>query len=166
MFVPSSHFSANCTILPPVSTSDHNSIILSLPFTQYPPSYLPLCRVWLYDKANFPQANGIINSIPWDHILSESDTESSWLIFKKLFIHFMHKTIPSETVFLLPHILCPPVSLALFSLVSDSETSYSHLLGSLDIQVNGLPTATVATLPSLFSVLPSSNSFCAFPTFP
>ena len=94
-FHPQSLHMHSCSVLPPVSSSDHNSILVSIPVRlSLSTSHSPH-QVWLYDQA----ANSILSSIPWEEILPTSCPETSWMIFKELFLRTMHITIPTKTVY-------------------------------------------------------------------
>ena len=100
VFISTSFQLCPYSILPTVSSSDHNTILFSLPLKSislHPPT-LPR-HVWLYDQANYQLANDLLSSVPWESTLPFSDTESSWLIFKHIFLSIMHTTIPSKLVY-------------------------------------------------------------------
>ena len=104
-FIPST-FTSNYLILPPLSSSDHNAILLSvfLPFSLFRPFKPSRRRIWLYNKADLNAINTFLSSIPWNSVLT-SDLDSSWLTFKSLFLQVMRICIPSK---LLPHSPLPP----------------------------------------------------------
>ena len=104
-FIPST-FTSNYLILPPLSSSDHNAILLSvfLPFSFFRPYKPSRRRIWLYNKADINAINTFLSSIPWNSVLT-SDLDSSWLTFKSLFLQVMKICIPSK---LLPHSPLPP----------------------------------------------------------
>ena len=77
-FIPSI-YQSNHVILPPVSTFDHNSILLSVYLP--PSSFLPHVkssshRIWLYSQADISKIIDLLSSTPWDTLLS-SDIDSS-----------------------------------------------------------------------------------------
>ena len=103
-FIPST-FTSNYLILPPLSSSDHNAILLCIssifsfsPLQTLPPSHLAL------QQADINAINTFLSSIPWNSVLT-SDLDSSWLTFKSLFLQVMRICIPSK---LLPHSPLPP----------------------------------------------------------
>ena len=99
-FIPSSVHLNFCNILPPVSNSDHYSILFSIRVDSCSsPNFTSPHLVWLYDHADFSLANQLLDSIPWSSILLPTDTETSWLIFRELFEKIIQKTIPSEMVY-------------------------------------------------------------------
>ena len=104
-FIPST-FTSNYLILPPLSSSDHNAILLSvfLPFSFFRPYKPSRRRIWLYNKADINAINTFLSSIPWNSVLT-SDLDLSWLTFKSLFLQVMKICIPSK---LLPHSPLPP----------------------------------------------------------
>ena len=104
-FIPST-FTSNYLILPRLSSSDHNAILLSvfLPFSLFRPYKPSHRRIWLYNKADINAINTFLSSIPWNSVLT-SDLDSSWLTFKSPFLQVMRICIPSK---LLPHSPLPP----------------------------------------------------------
>ena len=112
-FIPST-FHSNHSILPPVSSSDHNAILLSvsLPFSFLCPYKSSHRRIWLYHKADINSINSLLSSIPWNSVLS-SDLDSSWLTFKSIFLQVMKIYIPSKLLPLSP--LPPWINRALIS---------------------------------------------------
>ena len=74
MFVPSNLTSNSCHILPPVSTSNHNSILFLICRSVSASTDLPgPSRRWVYGQADFESANLLLSSIPWDSLLSDSN---------------------------------------------------------------------------------------------
>ena len=108
VFVPSD-LSCPSRVLPPISSSDHLSILFSLPLVRKDPDPRQTngSKVWLYNKADFHSANLLLSSIPWKSLLSQNDVNYSWLIFKEIFLDVMKRTIPSKLVF---HHKSPPWS--------------------------------------------------------
>ncbi len=96
---------SSCNILPPISNSDHRSILFSLPVSPVssPSSSSPYRRVWLYESADFSITSNFLSNIPWSSILSSSDVNSAWLTFKFTFLRIIHLTIPSKFVSSPPH---------------------------------------------------------------
>ena len=140
VFLSSSLTSFSFDVLPPVSSLDHCSILLSLPLKcpSFPlPS--PPCSVWLYNQANFDLVNDLLESISWDD-LPNNDVDSSWLIFKELFVRIMHKSIPSKLVYSSPSPSSPWINHSLLSKIkqrnrlfqmaksSDSSASWAAYL--------------------------------------
>ena len=103
VFLPST-FSSNYAILPPVSSSDHNSILLSVsPPSSFHHSPKPTRRrVWLYSQADLSKINNLLSSTSLD---LSSDIDAFWLSFKSHFLKIMHTCIPSK---LLPDSPLPP----------------------------------------------------------
>ena len=130
VFVPSFLQSSECQIFPPVSNSDHNSLMLSIPLCSESNILSTSHRVWFYDKADFSLANQLISSIPWESILPPSHTDVAWIIFKELFLRIMHKTIPSEIVYPLPCPSRPWVTQALLRLIKSRNLLFSSARSS------------------------------------
>ena len=57
-----------------------------------------LYSIWLYSKGVFKAVNLVLSSFPWDSLLSSTDVNYSWSMFKKVFIEVMSCTIPSKLV--------------------------------------------------------------------
>ena len=121
-FIPST-FHSNHSILPPVSSSDHNAILLSvsLPFSFPRPYKSSRRRIWLYHKADINSINSLLSSIPWNSVLS-SDLDSSWLTFKSIFLQVMKIYIPSKLLPLSP--LPPWINRALISKIQLRQRLY------------------------------------------
>ena len=121
-FIPST-FHSNHSILPPVSSSDHNAILLSvsLPLS-FPRPYKSSHRhIWLYHKADINSINSLLSSIPWNSVLS-SDLDSSRLTFKSIFLQVMKIYIPSKLLPLSP--LPPWINRALISKIRLQQRLY------------------------------------------
>ena len=64
IFVPS-NLSCPSFVFPPLSSSDHNSLLFIVPLRQYyNPSSKNLRSIWLYSKDDFKTANLILSSLP------------------------------------------------------------------------------------------------------
>ena len=95
VFVPS-HVHASSLVLPPVSSSHHNSILteISLPS----PLLSRKCtkhRIWLYHLTDFDKAVLLLSSIQRDQLLS-SNRDFSWMVFKDRFSAVIHLCVPSN----------------------------------------------------------------------
>ena len=101
--------SNSCHILPPVSTSNHDSILFSICQSVSVNTDLPgpSCRR-VSDQADFKSANLLLSSIPWDSLLSDSDVNYSWSVFKEVFLNIMNRTIPTKVSYSTTH---PPLDL-------------------------------------------------------
>ena len=93
----SNNISASSVILPPVSSSDHNSVLSTVSFrsTAHFNRQPSKRKIWLYHLADFDMANFLLSSIPWDTLLS-SDLDLSWNIFKDNFMRVIDHCIPSK----------------------------------------------------------------------
>ena len=96
VLVPNS-ISASSVILPPVSSSDHNSVLSTVSFrsTAHFNRQPPKRKIWLCHLADFDMANFLLSSIPWDTLLS-SDLDLSWNIVKNNFMRVIDHCIPSK----------------------------------------------------------------------
>ena len=105
-FVPSTIIPHSCSILPPVSSSDCNSILFSIPVLSPKPVSSPPHHTWLYNQADFDHANSILSSIPWADILPLCP-DTTWTIFKELFLRTIHICILSSTPLLASSVSLP-----------------------------------------------------------
>ena len=99
-FVPSS-FSSSHTILSPVSSSDHLSILLStsLPSSCHKaPPFRYKRKVWIYKKANIDLMNTLLSEVSWTSLLSSSDIDECWSAFKSKFLDIMSLCIPTKLI--------------------------------------------------------------------
>ena len=69
-----------CSVIPPLSNSDHDGIHLALKML---PSIQKTTNngartIWRYSQADFTKANAIILSTDWSDIYRESDIEKAW----------------------------------------------------------------------------------------
>ena len=86
-------------VFPPLTSSDHNSLLFIVPLRQhYKPTSKNLRDIWLYSKGDFKVANVILSSLPSYSLLSSTDVNYSWSMFKEVFIEVMNRTIPSKLV--------------------------------------------------------------------
>lgn len=61
---------SNCTVIPPLASSDHNGIQFSLKWKPFSHRPTKQCKVWRYNQDNFELANSMLSSINWDDLLS------------------------------------------------------------------------------------------------
>ena len=57
----------------------------------------------MYGQADFESANLLLSSILWDSLLSDSDVNNSWSIFKEVFLNIMSITIPTKASYPTTH---------------------------------------------------------------
>ena len=164
VFVPSTFSPLSCSVLPPVSSSDHNSILFSIPLLcPKSQSSAPPRHVWLYNQADFDRANSILSSIPWSKILPPCP-DTSWTIFKELFLRTMHICIPSKISYpssLPPHPLLNNKALSLIkrrnSIFRAAKRSGSSSLLSLYHSARNKVVSYLRKLKSHFLKSLSSN---------
>ena len=87
--------SSTYSILPPVSTSDHLSLLVSvvfscLPKTFHPPISAPSNSFRLYNKANFDEINLSLSSTPWNSLLNVNPNIPSSLLSSILNQHILN----------------------------------------------------------------------------
>ena len=119
-FIPKSNY---CETLLSLLNSDHFSILFSLSIQSSEDSHSSH-RIYLYDQANFTEANRLLNSIPWHEILDRKNTEASWLIFKKLFLRIINRTVPSEIVHSPPVAGCPWINRSILQQIRQRYTLF------------------------------------------
>ena len=82
------------SILPPLDSSDHNSILTTLNLS--PPSITPLRQqVWLYSRANFDAVNSDLE-YAISSMDSQVDVNSAWNQFRNTFLSVLSNHIPSK----------------------------------------------------------------------
>jgi len=85
-----------CTTLPPLNTSDHSAIAVSLVSKSFPPSSKYSRRsVWHYRDADFAAASKLLTDVPWDELIDHEDIETSWNNWKSTFLEIMSHCILS-----------------------------------------------------------------------
>jgi len=86
----------SCTTLPPLNTSDHSAIAVTLVSKSFPPTSKYCARtVWHYRDADFAAANELLTDVPWDELIDHEDIETSWNNWKSTFLEIMSLCIPS-----------------------------------------------------------------------
>ena len=84
-----------CKVTPPLDTSDHNCISLSI---KRPPRLVNHKRrtIWRYNQADFDDtANGLLSEISYDPLQS-NNIDSSWTQWKDKFLSIMSQYIPNK----------------------------------------------------------------------
>lgn len=101
VFVSSPVLTNSCHVIPPLSNSDHNGILVQC-------SWRPTARhscannskgrtVWCYNHADWVRASTLIELFDWNSILSE-DVDESWSNWSKQFLSIMDECIPKRTL--------------------------------------------------------------------
>ena len=107
VLLPNLSMCSNVELLPPLSTSDHFVISLSLSLNS-----IHLRRrkqetrtLWMYGQADFDLARALISSIDWDAICMISDeVEASWHTWKLTFMNIMKTAIPHRQITMLKNL--------------------------------------------------------------
>ena len=73
VFLSSSIKLVSWNILPPISSSDHNTILFSISSENHSQPTIPCHSVWLYDDADFNYINFLLDSVAWKDILPSND---------------------------------------------------------------------------------------------
>ena len=95
----------SCDIIPPLCSSDHNSIlayIIRTCATQRPPQHPRL--IWQYDHADFNLANELLSQVDTDSILMEDDINTSWAKWEAHYLEIMNNAY--HKVFCLRERIC------------------------------------------------------------
>lgn len=101
VFVSSPVLTNSCHVIPPLSNSDHNGILVQC-------SWRPTARhscanhskgrtVWCYNHADWVRASTLIELFDWNSILSE-EVDESWSNWSKQFLSIMVECIPKRTL--------------------------------------------------------------------
>jgi len=85
----------SCVTNPPLSTSDHDSIIVTLKCEHQVLERRHPCKttVWKYCDANLPRAKCLIQDISWSSLLSD-DIDESWENWKCAFLNVIKQCVP------------------------------------------------------------------------
>ena len=123
VFLPSNIDASSCSILPSVSSSDHFSILFSLPTDSVnSPSPSPLLKVWLDHLGAFEYANAPLTGV--NYFLCQI-LMSSWTIFKELFLHIMMTTVLSKLVYPAINSYLPWINCSLFNHIKIRNSIFS-----------------------------------------
>ena len=86
----------NCATLPPLASSDHLGVSLTIKWKPIsPPSNHQPRSVWVYKDADFIRANELIQSTDWDSLIS-GDVDQSAERWTQQFLEIMEKCIPRQ----------------------------------------------------------------------
>lgn len=89
------------TTIPPLSTSDHQGIKLSIDLKTRHVNAKPLSRrtAWQNSKGDFNKANDMIDDTDWDQIFSNaSDINHCWSLWHKKILEIMDECIPKAVL--------------------------------------------------------------------
>ena len=97
VLIPSS-FKDQISINPPIGTSDHNTILTSIPFPLAAPPPKPSPKMsWKYHLADFPSINESLRTIHWDTILPPN-IDAAWSTFSNIFVSIIHNYTPCQVI--------------------------------------------------------------------
>ena len=86
----------HCYVAPPLGTSDHNCISLSV--SQRGSSTRSTKKsprtVWRYQCADFAKANELLDDVDWEELLT-GDVDQMWQAWEHKFMSVMHRCIPT-----------------------------------------------------------------------
>ena len=78
-----------CSVIPPLSNSDHNGISLTLKWGAVKMSQSR--KVWKYSRANFELACALIDATDWDAILQGDCIDEIWDKWSNRFMSIMEQ---------------------------------------------------------------------------
>ena len=88
-----------CSVIPPLGSSDHNGIQLSLKWRSSNTARTKPRKIWRYNQAYYDLANSILTDTDWEHILQQSnDINELWKTWKDTFMSVMQRCIPQTTL--------------------------------------------------------------------
>lgn len=90
VFVSSPVLTNSCHVIPPLSNSDHNGILVQC-------SWSKGRTVWCYNHADWVRASTLIELFDWNSILSE-EVDESWSNWSKQLLSIMDECIPKRTL--------------------------------------------------------------------
>ena len=77
-----------CCVTPPLGTSDHKCIHLSVTHhcgTLKPNKNKSQRTIWRYQQADFDRANGLLDEVDWEELL-EGDVDQMWTAWEENFV--------------------------------------------------------------------------------
>ena len=86
----------NCTTVPPLSTSDHLGISVTLSWKVTKATRANSRKVWLYSRGNYTRACQIIEETDWDQILNGHDVDTAVELWTEKYLSIMNACIPSR----------------------------------------------------------------------
>ena len=94
-------FDLGCSIVPPLSNSDHNGILIQMRWRQSGSSSCPNNskgrKIWLYNHADWDRAIKLLDSCDWGVLLGQ-DANESWTNWCEKFLSIMEECIPRRTL--------------------------------------------------------------------
>ena len=101
IFLTNPHLVNLCSIVPPLSNSDHNGILIQMWWRQSGSSSCPNNskgrKIWLYNHADWDRAIELLDSCDWDVLLGQ-DANESWTNWCEKFLSIMEECIPRRTL--------------------------------------------------------------------
>jgi len=86
----------HCTIVPPLSTSDHLGVSISLQWKLRPANAMKSRKVWLYEQGDYFKAQKRIAETDWNSILSSDDIDIVAMRWTDMFLTIMEQCIPTR----------------------------------------------------------------------
>ena len=88
-----------CQVLPPLGTSDHSGILLTLSLRLHRIQSISPRRVWQYSRADFDYINAYLEDhLPSSHSPDMNCVNLAWESFHNIYLSVMKKFIPSKIV--------------------------------------------------------------------
>ena len=87
----------HCSVIPPLSNSDHNGVELSIKWKSGNPKLRPQ-TIWKYSLADFSRANDEIEHVDWDTLLLDRNIDEAWQLWESTFISIIEQCIPRKVL--------------------------------------------------------------------
>ena len=99
VFTSNSLLIRSCTVIPPLSNSDHNGLLTRLLWRSSSshncPNHSKGRTVWLYRHADWAKAGDLIEDVDWESLLDDN-IDISWSNWHNKFISIMEECIPKK----------------------------------------------------------------------
>ena len=120
----------NCVTLPPLASSDHLGISLTLNL-KYPVHSIenPPRSVWFYNEADFDRACELIDDFNWNIVLSDC-VDSSFALWSQSFLEIMKSCVPQRSLKLRKSL--PWITSDVISLIKERNFHFSKAKKSND----------------------------------
>ncbi len=98
-FLSQSHHLKSCTIIPPLSNSDHMGISIEY--------LLPTCikrpktarrTVWCYARGDFKKACVLLQQVEWNAVFNDEDVDKCWERWHTVYMEIIHRCIPRKVL--------------------------------------------------------------------
>ena len=83
----------HCETIPPLSTSDHLGISLTLTLKSLAATICKFCKVWFYREGDYERARELIDETDWNSIVSDCDDHKAAEKWSDQFLAIMEECI-------------------------------------------------------------------------